>query len=132
MRLKEKSLELLMSIPHLALLWDMRKHPRYKPRERFDFEIKSKDEKIYALLVDICVGGMRVVSTDDRIGESDNISLSVDDFHVELPCEKIRRIEYNYGIKFGPMDDQELAKLEYFIEHYTKRPQNPGAIEISK
>lgn len=30
------------------------------------------------------------------------------------------------------MDDQELTKLEYFIEHYTKRPQNPGAIEISK
>ena len=132
MRLKEKCFELLMSIPHLALLWDMRRHPRYKPREGFDFEIKSKDEKIYALLVDICVGGMRVVSTDDRIGESDVISLSVDDVCVELPCEKIRRIEYNYGIKFGPMDDQEFANLEYFIEHYTKRPQNPGPIEISK
>ena len=132
MGLKEKSFELLMSIPHLALLWDMRKHPRYKPREGFDFEIKSKDEKIYALLVDICAGGMRVVSTDDRIGESDNISLSVDDFRVELPCEKIRRIEYNYGIKFGPMDDQKLAKLEHFIEQYTKKPQNSGAIEISK
>ena len=132
MRLKEKSFELLMSIPHLALLWDMRKHPRFKPREGFDFEIKSKDEKIYALLVDICVGGMRVVSTDDRIGELDNISLCVDDFHVELSCEKTRKIEYNYGIKFGPMDDQKLDKLEHFIEHYTKKPQNPGAIEILK
>jgi hypothetical protein len=110
----------------------MRRHPRYKPREGYDFEIQSKDEKIYALLVDICVGGMRVVSTDDRIGESDNISLSVDDFRVDLPCEKIRKIEYNYGIKFGPMEDQDLAKLEHFIEHYTKKPQNPGAIEISK
>jgi hypothetical protein len=30
------------------------------------------------------------------------------------------------------MDDQDLAKLEHFIEHYTKKPQNPGAIEISK
>ena len=56
MRLKEKSFELIMSIPHLALLWDMRKHPRYKPREGLDIVIKSKDEKIYALLVDICVG----------------------------------------------------------------------------
>ena len=121
-----------MSIPHLALLWDMRRHPRYKPREGYDFEIKSKDEKIYALLVDICVGGMRVVSTDDRIGESDVITLSVDDIHLELPCEKIRRIEYNYGIKFGPMDDREFANLEYFIEHYTKTPLNPGPIEISK
>ena len=132
MRLKEKSFELLMSIPHLALLWDMRKHPRFKPREGFDFEIKSRDEKIYALLVDICVGGMRVVSTDDRIGESDHISLSVDDFRVELPCEKIRKIEYNYGIKFGPMDDQQLTKLEHFIDHYTKSTQTPRAIEISK
>ena len=132
MRLKEKGFELLMSIPHLALLWDMRKHPRYKPREGYDFEIKSKDEKIYALLVDICVGGMRVVSTDDRIGESDVITLSVDDIHLELPCEKIKRIEYNYGIKFGPMNDQTFANLEYFIEHYTKRPQTHGPIEISK
>ena len=132
MRLKEKCFELLMSIPHLALLWDMRRHPRYKPREGFDFEIQSKDEKIYALLVDICIGGMRVVSTDDRIGEADIISLSVDDFRLELPCEKILRIEYNYGIKFGPMDDREFANLEYFIEHYTKTPLNPGPIEISK
>ena len=132
MGLKDKSLELLMSIPHIALLWEMRRQTRYKPREGFDFEIKSKDEKIYALLVDICLGGMRVVSTDDRIGKSDNISISVDDFRVEVPCEKIRKIEYNYGIKFGPMDDQELTKLEYFIEHYTKRPQNPGPIEIMK
>ena len=132
MRLKDKSFELLMSIPHLALLWDMRKHPRFKPREGLHFEIKSRDEKIYALLVDICAGGMRVVSTDDRIGESVNISLSVDDFRLELPCEKIRKIEYNYGIKFGPMDDQQLTKLEYFIDHYTKSPQNHRAIEILK
>ena len=132
MRLKEKSFELLMSIPHLALLWDMRKHPRFKPREGLDFEIKSKDEKIYALLLDICVGGMRVVSTDKRIGDSETISLSVDDFRVDLPCEKIRRIEYHYGFKFGSMEKQEFAKLEYFIEHFTKAPPNPGLTEISK
>ena len=130
--MKEKSFEFLMSIPHLALLWDMRKHQRYEPREGLDIEIKSKGEKIYALLIDICIGGMRIVSTDKRIGDSEIISLSVDDFRVELPCEKIRRIEYNYGIKFGPMDDREFANLEYFIEHYTKRPLTPGPIEISK
>lgn len=132
MGLKEKSFELIMSIPHLALLWDMRKHPRYKPREGLDIVIKSKDEKIYALLVDICVGGMRVVSTDDRVGESKTLSISLDDFHLDLPCEKIHKIEYNYGIKFGPIEGQELANLEYFIENFTKRPLNAGLIDISR
>ena len=132
MSLKEKSLEFLMSIPHLALLWDMRKHPRYEPRDGLDIEIKSKDEKIYALLLNICIGGMRIVSTDKRIADSGTISLIVDDFRVELPCEKIQKIEYQYGIQFGCMDDQEFANLEYFIEHYTKRPLNTGLTEHLK
>ena len=132
MRLKEKSFEFLMSIPHLALLWDMRKHQRYEPREGLDIEIKSKDEKIYALLLDICIGGMRIVSTDKRIGDSEIISLSVDDFRMELPCENKRRIEYQYGIKFGPMGKGEFNNLEYFIEHFTKEPRNVGLTEMMK
>ena len=130
MRLKEKSLELIMSIPHIALLWDMRRHQRYEPRDGLDIEIKSKDTRIYALLLDICIGGMRIISTDKRIEEVDTISLSVDDFRVELPCEKIQRIEYYYGIKFGSMDEQASTQLEYFIKHFTKEPLNPGLAEI--
>ena len=132
MRLKEKGIELIMSIPHIALLWDMRKHQRYEPREGLDIEIKSKDEKIYALLLDICIGGMRIISTDKRIEDAKTISLSVDDFRVELPCEKIQRIEYYYGIQFGSVDKQEFANLEYFIENFTKRPLNAGLIDISR
>ena len=132
MGLKEKSYKFFMSIPHLALLWDMRKDQRYEPREGLDIEIKTKDEKIYALLLDICIGGMRIISTDKRIEDSKTISLSVDDFRVELPCEKMRRIEYYYGIKFGPMDKQELSNLEYFIEHFTKEPPSSGLPEILK
>ena len=132
MRFKEKSYKFFMSIPHLALLWDMRKHQRYEPREGLDIEIKNKDEKIYALLLDICIGGMRIVSTDKRIEDSKTISLSVDDFRVELTCEKMQRIEYYYGIKFGPMDKREFTNLEYFIEHFTKDPPNPGPSETLK
>lgn len=132
MRLKEKSFEFLMSIPHLALLWDMRRYQRYEPRDGFEIEINGKDAKIYALLIDICVGGMRIISTDKRIEDLKTISLSVDDFRVDLPCEKIRRIEYHYGIKFGPMDKREFTNLEYFIEHFTKEPPNPGLTEIFK
>ncbi len=132
MGLKEKSLEFLMSIPHLALLWDMRKHPRYEPREGLDIEIKSKDEKIYAILINICIGGMRIVSTDNRIADSETISLKVDDFRLDLPCEKIKKIEYQYGIKFGPMDGQKYADLEYFIDHFTKEPPNHGPTEVLK
>lgn len=130
MSLKEKSFEFLMSIPHLALLWDMRKHQRYEPREGLNIEIRSKDTKIYALLLDICVGGMRIASTDSRVGNSEIISISVDDFRVHLPCENIRKLEYQYGIKFGPMDKRESTNLEYFIEHFTKVPPNSGLTEI--
>ena len=132
MRLKEKSFEFFMLIPHLALLWDMRKYQRYEPRKGLDIEIKSNDTKIYAILIDICIGGMRIISTDKRIEDSKTISLSVDDFRVELPCEKIRRIEYNYGIKFGPLDKRDLTNLEYFIEHFAKESPNPGMTEILK
>lgn len=130
MRLKEKSFELILSIPHLAYLWDMRRHQRYETREGVDIEIKSKDVKIYALLLDICSGGMRIISTDKRIEDSKTISLSVDDIRVELPCEKIRRIGYYYGIKFGYMNEREFTNLAYFIEHFTKEPPKSGLTEI--
>jgi hypothetical protein len=132
MRLKEKSYKFFMSIPHLALLWDMRRHQRYEPRDGLDIEIKSKDTKIYALLLDLCIGGMRIISTDKRIEGSKTISLSVDDFCMEFPCEKIRKIGYYYGIKFGSMDERESTNLEYFIEHFTKEPLNSGLTEIFK
>ena len=132
MGLKEKSYKFFMLIPHLALLWDMRRHQRCEPLEGLDIEIKTKDEKVYALLLDICIGGMRIISTDKRIEDSKTISLSVDNFRVELPCEKIRRIEYYYGIKFGSMDKREFTNLEYFIEHFTKEPLSCGLPEIFK
>jgi hypothetical protein len=75
---------------------------------------------------------MRIISTDKRIEDSKTISLSVDDIRVELPCEKIRRIGYYYGIKFGSMDKREFTNLEYFIEHFTKEPLNSGLTEILK
>ena len=132
MSLKEKSYKVLMMIPHLALLWDMRRHQRYEPRDGLDIEINSGDTKIYALLLDICDGGMRIISTDERIEGSKTISLSVDDFRLELPCEKIRRIQYYYGIKFGPMDQAEMTNLDYFIEHFTKEPLKSGLTESLK
>ena len=132
MGLKETSYKFFMSIPHLALLWDMRRYQRYEPREGLDIEIKSKDDTIYALLIDICIGGMRIISTDKRIEASKTISLSVDEFRVELPCEKIRRIDFYYGIKFGSIENGELTKLEYFIEHFTKESSNPGLTQMLK
>ena len=83
-------------------------------------------------MLDICIGGMRIISTDKRIEDSKTISLSVDDFRVEFPCKKIRRIEYYYGIKFGSMDEREITNLEYFIEHFTKEPRNLGLTEMMK
>jgi hypothetical protein len=72
------------------------------------------------------MGGMRIISTDKRIEESDILSISVDDFRMELPCKKIRRIGYYYGIVFGTMEEQEISNLEYFIQNYTKETSDPG------
>ena len=132
MGLKEKSYKMMMSIPHLALLWDMRKHQRYELREGLDIEIKSDEVKIYALLLDICTGGMRIVSTDKRIEGSKTLSISVNDFCMELPCKKIRRIGYYYGIIFGSLDEQESDNLKHFIEQFTKESSSHGLTVVMK
>ena len=121
MRLKEKTNKLIMSIPILALMWDMRKHQRYEPREGLIIEITRNDsKKVYAILLNISIGGMRILSSDKNIEDSKTISLSVDDFRMELPCETIWGIQHYYGIKFGAMNEEELFNLNYFIEHFTK------------
>jgi hypothetical protein len=128
--LKERSIEFIMSIPHLATLWDMRSHQRYEPNNEIDIELRNENHKIHALLVDICIGGMRVVSTDKRIENSRFIAINVDTFNVTLPCEKIRRINYNYGIKFGYLDGEKIDKLVYFLDNYTKKPRNESLLEF--
>ena len=133
MRLKEKTNKLLMSIPLLALLWDMRKHQRFEPREGLIIEITRNDlKKVYAILLNISIGGMRIISTDKKIEESKIISLSVDDFCMELPCEMMWGIQHYYGIKFGAMNQQELSNLEYFIEHFTKELPDSWLTKIFK
>ena len=132
MHLKEKTYKFLMSIPHLAFLWDIRRQQRFELRDGLDIVIKSNDTKIYAVLLDISIGRMRVLSTDKRIKNSKTISLSVDDFLMELPCEKIRGIEHYYGIKFGAMGEREFTNLKYFIEHFTKEPMSPGPTEMMR
>ena len=133
MRLKEKTYKLLMSIPHLALLWDMRKHQRFEPREGLIIEITRNDaKKVYAILLDISTGGMRIISTDKNIEDSKTISLSVDDFRMELPCETMWGVQHYYGIKFGVMNEQELSNLEYFIENFTKELPDSWLAKIFK
>ena len=113
MGLKEKSYKMMMSIPHLALLWDMRKHQRYELREGLDIEIKSDEVKIYALLLDICTGGMRIVSTDKRIEGSKTLSISVNDFCMEL-------------FLFWDIN------LKHFIEQFTKESSSHGLTVVMK
>ena len=133
MHLKEKTNKLLMSIPPLALLWDMRKHQRFEPCEGLIIEITRNDlKKVYAILINISIGGMRIISTDKNIEDSKTISLSVDDFRMELPCETMWGVQHYYGIKFGTMNQQELSNLEYFIEHFTKELPDSWLTKIFK
>lgn len=132
MGFRKKSYKYLMSIPHLALLWDIRKYRRYEPLEGLDIEIISKGIKIYGHLVDISLGGMRIISTDKRIKDSTSIRISVDDFYMELPCEKIRSVQFHYGIVFGTMDARTLSRLRYFIDHNTTKLNSSGNTEIMR
>ena len=111
----------------------MRKHQRFEPREGLIIEITRNDlKKVYAILLNISIGGMRIISTDKKIEESKIISLSVDDFCMELPCEMTWGIQHYYGIKFGAMNQQELSNLEYFIEHFTKELPDSWLTKILK
>jgi hypothetical protein len=68
---------------------------------------------------------MRLITSDKRIEDAKAISLSVENFRLDLPCRKIWQDDPYYRIEFGSMDQQEFADLEYFVEHLVKRtPDN--------
>ena len=121
---------LFLSIPHIAFLFDMRKHPRYEPRDDLRVAIEIKGHRVNGRLLDICLGGMRITSTDESIEDSKTISLSIDDYIMSLPCKSMRKINCYYGIRFGEMDRNVLAKIEYFIDKFTKKPRANGPTEI--
>jgi hypothetical protein len=144
MRFKELNYKFLMSIPHLSFLFDMRRYQRYEPNEGLRIEINVNDTKIEGQLLDVGIGGiegqlldvgiggMRIMSTDKRIEDSKSISLSTNDIRVNLPCRSIRKITFYYGIKFGRIDRQDFADLEYFIDHFTHKSLENGPTEIMR
>ena len=132
MSLIEKIFKYLMAIPHLALLLDLRKYQRFTPLEGLDIKIEINNMHIYSVLIDISLGGMTIFSTDSRIMDTKKVSLSVDNFFLELPFEKIRQIHCHYGIKFGSVDNKYGPKLKYFIEHYTQPLHCPGQTELMR
>ena len=93
---------------------------------------RNDEKKVYAILINISIGGMRIISTDKNIEDSKTISLSVDDFRMELPCETMWGVQHYYGIKFGAMTEQELSNLEYFIENFTKELPDSWLAKIFK
>ena len=122
MSLKGFILKSLVSIPHLSILIDRRIHPRYEPRDGLEIEIKGNDFKIYGQLLDIGLGGMRIISTDQRIEDLNSITLTVDDFKIELPCHEIRKAGPYYGIIFGEIDKQVAEKLTKFLDQFMNKP----------
>ena len=121
MNLKETGNKFLFSIPHFSELFNMRRNHRYVPHKELGVEIKIQDTRnahIDGEIFDISFDGMRLITSDKRIEDSKTISLSVDNFRVDLPCKKIWQAEYYYRIEFGSMDRQEFANFEYFIEHF--------------
>jgi hypothetical protein len=132
MNFRELGNKFLMSIPHLALLFDMRRNQRYVPHESLGVEIRVNDAQIDGKIFDISFGGIRIISSDKRIEDSKTITMFVDDFRLDLPCKTIRRDESYYGIKFGSMNRQELINLKYFVEHFTKESPENQAIELLK
>ena len=89
----------------------MRRNQRYAPHKELGVKIKdTQDAPIDGKLFDISFDGMRIITSDKRIEESKTISLSGDNFRVDLPCKKIWGDEYYYGIEFGSMDRQGIYR----------------------
>ena len=121
MNLKETGSRIFFSIPHFSDLFNMRRNQRYALHKKLGVKIKDTgDVRIDGRLIDISLDGMRLLTSDKRIEDLKTISLSVDDFRVELPCKKIWQDETCYRIEFGGMDRQEFTDLKYFIENFIK------------
>ena len=121
MNLKETGSRIFFSIPHFSNLFNMRRNQRYALHKELVVKIKdTQNSRIDGRLIDISFDGMRVLTSDRRIEDVKTISLSVDDFRVDLPCKKIWQDETCYRIEFGGMDRQEFADLKYLIEHFIK------------
>ena len=127
MNLKKNRIKFLNSIPHFAELFNVRRNQRYTPHHELA-EIRLFDPQggpIDGKLFDISFDGMRILTTDKRIEKIKTISLSVENFRMDLPVRKIWADKSYYRIEFGDMNQQEFADLEYFVEHLVKRtPDN--------
>lgn len=123
MKLKETGSKFLFSIPHFSELFNMRRNQRYTPPKELDDEIKIQDAQnayIDGRLFDISFDGMKLLTSDNRMDTLKTISLSVQNFRVEVPCKKIWQDEDYCRIEFGNMDRQEFANIKYFVEHFIK------------
>ena len=127
MNLKKNGSKFLNSIPHFSELFNVRRNQRYTPHHELA-EIRLFDPQagpIDGKLFDISFDGMRILTTDKRIEKIRTISLSVENFRMDLPVQKIWADKSYYRIEFGDMNQQEFADLEYFVEHLVKRtPDN--------
>lgn len=112
----------LVSIPHISLLIDRRVNYRYKPRDGIEINISGKGTKIYGHLLDISLGGMRIISTDERIEGLTRISLTVEGFKIELPCREIRKVGPYYGIIFQELEKHVAANMINFLDRFMKKP----------
>jgi hypothetical protein len=130
MRVKKLINKFFLSIPYLSAFFESRRHDRYEPREELHIEIKSEDSTIYGQLIDISLGGMKIISTDNRIEASNIISLALDDFQLDLPCKTIQKVGHYYRIEFDQMTEQVADNLRHFIDFFTKQPSVPGPTEI--
>ena len=123
MNLKETGVKFLFAIPHFSELFNMRRNQRYAPHKELDFVIKIKDgqdAQTDGKLFDISFDGMKLVASANRLDRLKAISLSTQDFHLEVPCKMIWQDGCYYGIEFGSMDQQEFTNIKYFVEHFIK------------
>jgi hypothetical protein len=124
MDLRKLGNKFFMSIPHLSLLFDMRRNQRYVLHEGIRVEIAINDTPVKAKLFDIGFGGIRLASIDDKIEDAKIISVSAEGFRVDLPCKTVWKDEHCYGIEFKSMNRREMAHFKYFIENFMKEVQD--------
>ena len=67
-------------------------------------------------------GGMRIISTDERIEGLSRILLTIEDFSIELPCKEIRKVGPYYGVIFGELDKSLTEKLTTLLDQFMNKP----------
>ena len=112
-----------------------RSHKRFRPKIRTFIRVTSESEEDIGQLIDISKGGLSICYfvDEEKIRSYSELSIfsSDADFTLEkIPIKNISDVELQdlpfetgilrrHSIRFEQMTNEQISKLDYFLENYT-------------